>query len=227
MKKTLFTTLLAAVLLDGGSVNAGETLYASQYSSGSFTLGNGKDYTELVMDTSLTLIGAGAYPDMYNGATIRFRKDEDTEEMCCIFTSANRMANTFIFREAISPFNLTFDADAGTLIAASAGKPITLIQDLNMDSLGFCFAWTTPADSTLAINGKVSGETVVMNGVPFKYVGPQPDDYHFRSGEIGFTGYYDGSHALKLVVGDDLPEPTTGTLSLLALAALAARRRKR
>ncbi len=37
------------------------------------------------------------------------------------------------------------------------------------------------------------------DSVEFTYVGPKEDGYNFQTGEIGFTGYYDESHALNLV----------------------------
>ena len=225
MKHTLFlTTMLAAALLDSGVANAAGTLYPKDYTDGDISLGFFGLYDTLVVDTPLTLTGDSGFLDLSNGATIQFQKKQAAEEICSIFTSAERgKFTTVYFSLDDDVYNITFDAGAQTVVAASAGKPITLIQDLNMESAGFYLA-----DSTiLKLNGAVAGQTVNMNGVQFKYIGPQSDTYTFKEGEIGFKGYYEGSHNLSLVVGGSVPEPTTGSLSLLALAGLCARRRRK
>ena len=230
MKNTLFLTMLAAAFLGSGVANAAETLYASDYTSGPIELGAYQGYDTLVVDEPLTLTDLGGILDLYNGTTLAFAKENGAEAICCIFTSEERLDNTIYFNESGDVYNFTFnDADAQAIVAASAGSPITLIQDLNMESAGFCF-WggISPSDTTLKLNGKGYNETVVLGGVQFTYVGPKESNYTFKAGEIGFTGYEEGSHALKLVAnGKPTPEPTTGTLSLLALAGLCARRRRK
>ena len=232
MKHTLILTMLAAAFLGSGVANAAETLNASQYGTPDYTgytiqLGSSKNYDKLVVDVPLTLTNAVGYLGLYDGATIQFQKKQAAEEICSIFTPAERvqMFNTVYFNGVDDVYNITFDAGAQTVVAASAGKAITLIQDLNMASKGFYFA----GDTTLKLNGAVVGQTVNMNGVQFTYVGPKADGYTFNAGEIGFKGYYGGSHALILEHGggSPTPEPTTGSLSLLALAGLCARRRRK
>ena len=227
MKHTLFLTMMAAALLGSGVANAAQTLYAKDYTDNSIHLGSAKDYDTLVVDTPLTLTGLNGFLDLYHGATIQFQKKQEAEEICNIFTSKRRPLRTVCFNYSRSVYNITFDDDAQTVVAASAGTPITLIQDLNMASDGISFFSTTPAETILKLNGAVAGQTVNMNGVQFKYIGPQSDTYTFKEGEIGFKGYYEGSHNLSLVIGGSVPEPTTGSLSLLALAGLCARRRRK
>ena len=229
MKNTLILTMLAAAFLGSGVASAAETLYASAYLSGAITLGSAKTYDTLAVNVPLTLTNNTGYLNLYNGATIEFQKKQEAKEICSIFTSELRFTtqNTVYFSDSSGVYNFTFNDGAQGIIAASAGKPITLIQDLAMASKGFYFADSTPSNTTLTLNGAVAGGTVVLGGVQFTYVGPQADDYTFQEGEIGFTGYYAGSHALNLVAnGTPTPEPTTGSLSLLALAGLCARRRK-
>ena len=229
MRQTLYlTTMFAAALLGSGVANAAGTLYASRdYTEGAkIVLGSNKTYDKLVVDVPLTLTGPNSYLDLYNGATLAFSKVNGAEAICSIFTPADRdWSRTVYFNSVRDVYNITFDAGAQTVVAASAGTPITLIQDLMMkDTTGFKVA----SDTTLTLNGVESGNPVVLNGVQFTYVGPQEDTYTFQEGEIGFTGYYTGSHNLSLVAnGKPTPEPTTGTLSLLALVALAARRRRK
>ena len=231
MKHTLFLTMMAAVLLGSGVAEAG-TLKASDYTSGSIFLSSTDPYDTLVVDTPLTLTNTTGYLFLRDGATFVFQKKQAAEEICSILTSATRTGtkvNTVLFGNSRSVFNFTFDDGAQAVVAASAGKPITLIEDLSTDNKGFAFANNAgPSDTTLTLNGVESGNPVVLNGVQFTYVGPQSSDYTFQEGEIGFTGYENGSHALNLVVGGgSVPEPTTGTLSLLALAGLCARRRRK
>ena len=229
MRQTLYlTTMFAAALLGSGVANAAGTLYASDYTGRSIILGNDwQDYDTLVVDVPLTLTGTESGFDLYDGATFEFHADS-SGAICSIFTPAEREEEPVYFNGVGSIFDIKFNDDAQSVVAASTGKSITLIQDLNEDSEGFCFWGTEPSDTTLKLNGKGYNETVVLGGVQFTYVGPKASDYTFQEGEIGFTGYKDCSHALNLVVGGgSVPEPTTGTLSLLALAGLCARRRRK
>ena len=230
MKHSLFLTILAAALLGSGVANAKGTLYASDYTGGNIILGSYIWYDNpLVVDTPLTLTEDWGYLDLYNGATIQFQKEQAAEAICSILTSADRGQDpTVVFNESGDVYNITFDDDAQTVVAASAGKAITLIQDQEMGGNGFKF-YILPSQTTLTLNGAVAGGTVVLDGVSFTYVGPKEDGYTFKEGEIGFKGYYTGSHALILEHGGGLPtpEPTTGSLSLLALAGLCARRRRK
>ena len=229
MKLNLIISVFAAALLGSGVANAAETLYAKDYKSGEIVLGSAKTYDKLVVDTPLTLTGAMGYLDLYDGATFVFQKKQAAEEICSISTSVQKNGKTVFFNNAGDVYNFTFNTDAQAIVAASAGTPITLIQDQNKASTGFSFyGGATPSNTTLTLNGAVAGGTVVLDGVQFTYVGPKASGYTFQEGEIGFTGYENGSHALKLVAnGKPTPEPTTGTLSLLALAGLCARRRRK
>lgn len=226
------TTILAAALLGSGVANAAQTLYASQYGTPDYTnaditLGSKKTYDTLVVDVPLTLTGNQGILYPYNGATIKFQKEKEAEAICSIFTTEQLLgaiASPVFFAGSGAVYNFTFDDGAQAIVAASAGKTITLIHDITKDSPGFGGG---PSNNPLTLNGAVAGGTVVLDGVSFTYVGPKASDYTFQEGEIGFTGYEKGSHALNLVVGGgSVPEPTTGTLSLLALAGLCIRRRK-
>ena len=225
MKNTLILTMLAAAFLGIGVANAAGTLYPKDYTGGAIELGSAKDYDKLVVDIPLTLTSAYGCLDLDNGATFQFQKKQAAEAICSISTSESLYGgfNSVYFKNLADVY-ITFDGDAQTVVAASAGKAITLIQDLAMASKGFSVAPT----ATLKLNGAVAGETVVLDGVSFTYVGPQSSDYTFKEGEIGFTGYENGSHNLSLVAnGKPTPEPATGSLSLLALAGLCARRRRK
>ena len=233
MRQTLYlTTMFAAALLGSGVANAAGTLYASQYGTPEYTtkaiiLGSTAGFDTLAVNVPLTLTGAAGVLILGNGATIEFQAP--SESICSISTSEELFPSqhSVYFNTAGDVYNITFDDGAQSVVAASAGTPITLIEDLSTDNKGFSFNGGEPSATTLTLNGAGYNQPVVLNGVSFTYVGPQEDGYAFKEGEIGFTGYYDGSHALKLVAnGKPTPEPTTGTLSLLALAGLCIRRRK-
>ena len=235
MKQNLIISMFAAALLGSGVANAAGTLYASQYGTPDYTneginLGSGKTYDTLAVNVPLTLTGKAGTLSLYSGATIEFQKKQAADEICSIFTTEQLLRATtspvsFLGLGSVA-YNFTFDDGAQAIVAASAGKTITLIHDITKDSPGF--SGVAIPMSTLTLNGKGYNETVEMGGVSFTYVGPQSSDYTFKAGEIGFTGYEVGSHALNLVVGGgSVPEPTTGTLSLLALAGLCARRRRK
>ncbi len=73
---------------------------------------------------------------------------------------------------------------------------------------------------------------VAAEGTQLDYAGAQTgmnyDDLFSRVGGVeGIYTVYAHGDAFGLVKGSQVPEPTTGTLSLLALAALAARRRRK
>ena len=236
MRQTLYlTTMFAAALLGSGVANAKGTLYASQYGTPDYpsaSISLAFFYNDkLVLDAPLTLTTKNGWLEIYQGSTIEFQKEQTTEAICSIFTTEQLMRATdfpVAFKDKGS-YNFTFDDGAQAIVAASAGKTITLIHDITKDSPGFGFAkGVSPSNTTLTLNGAGYNETVVLGGVSFTYVGPKAADYVFQTGEIGFTGFETGSHALNLVVGGgSVPEPTTGTLSLLALAGLCARRRRK
>ena len=234
MKHSLFLTMMAAALLGSGVANAAGTLYPKDYTGGGITLGRIYDYDKLVLDAPLTLTGENGTLRLYKNATIEFQKEQATEAICSIFTTEQLLRATdspvsFSGQGGAVAFNFMFDAGAQAIVAASTGKAITLIHDITKDSPGFAFtSGASPSNTTLTLNGVGYNQTVEMGGVQFTYVGPKESDYTFKAGEIGFTGYYAGSHALNLVVGGgSVPEPTTGSLSLLALAGLCARRRRK
>ncbi|MBQ7022014.1 MAG: autotransporter-associated beta strand repeat-containing protein [Akkermansia sp.] len=66
------------------------------------------------------------------------------------------------------------------------------------------------------------------NGIPLNTVFSAGEGYNFEDYYLGFTpGIGDEAGYSTVYIGKIVPEPTTATLSLLALAALAARRRRR
>ena len=226
MKKSLFITMLAAAIMGSGLAEAKSVLRASEYTDQYLWFGSDEDYVKFVVDQTLTLTSLSADICLYDGATFEFLSD-NSGALCCIYTPTARVG--FFTVDFINPadvYNFTIQEAAQAVVAASNGTPMTLIEDLCLETKGFSFPSEDPEATTILLNGAGYGETVSIDGLQFTYVGPKEDGYVFQAGEIGFTGYNQGSHKLSLVA-KPTPEPTTGTLSLLALAALAARRRRK
>ena len=214
MKKMLFTIAVAAAL-PASRAFAGEALYASEYAGdGPIVLGKNMGYDMLCMNHDLVMPGDFSL-SIYNESEILFESFPDT-----VFSITTGEGPYFNGAGSVYCFTISgFDLSA---IPADSGMEKTLIS-----SDGMVFRDCSPEQTTIKLNRAGYGEALDIGGIPYTYVGPKPDEYVFMSGEIGFTGYYEGSRALKLVVVGAIPEPATGALSLLALAALAARRRRK
>ena len=231
MKNTFIFSVLVAALMTGQAFAVKDVLNASEYVNGSVVLTNvgssDNMYEKLVLDQPLVITNYNASLDLRDGATIEFQVKDDG--LCDIGPSPEEVQHTLFlsnFKEDQKAiYNFLFNDKAQQLIVSTPSFQHTLIStnEAGMHFMNFI----TPEDTIIKLNGANYGETVELGGVSFTYVGPKPDDYVFMNGEIGLTGYYESSRGLKLVVGPSVPEPTTGTLSLLALAALAARRRRK
>jgi len=78
------------------------------------------------------------------------------------------------------------------------------------------------------VGDKVTDALDATNGIALKTVFSAGEGYNFEDYYLGFTpGTGDEAGYSTVYIGKIVPEPTTATLSLLALAALAARRRRR
>ena len=128
---------------------------------------------------------------------------------------------------------LTFNITDGQMTGQNAEAALSLTsanakEALNLADVGVQIKnldvqeWTPGASITLvqsaqAIQGLEDGKMVdITNATGAKVA----------QGKLQLVNGLDGTHLLNLTVQGNVPEPTTGTLSLLALAALAARRRK-
>ena len=141
-----------------------------------------------------------------------------------ILTSAPEMVATFSLEEAtiaatldadlILEDNSTFTLDGGLIDMANnnvtLGDGVTLIVR-NLDSADDDMVTLFTNINELSIDNKAAESgaiTMNINGVEQEVT-------------------YDATNGIIKVSADAIPEPTTATLSLLALAALAARRRRR
>ncbi|MDO4222110.1 MAG: MYXO-CTERM sorting domain-containing protein, partial [Akkermansia sp.] len=133
--------------------------------------------------------------------------------------------------------NLVMEDDSAYLAggvqkALSIGSALTMNTGIQMD------------EATLrALDDMAVGDTFWLigaaNGVPMEYEGAYGEDAWYGSMfsrtaygsgyelEGDFNIVFDETDGFGLKKFSNTPEPTTGTLSLLALAALAARRRRK
>ncbi len=151
--------------------------------------------------------------------------------------------------EATVSISGVLEAGGGTLLAN-----LTLVDDSTLDlslvgggmqaiTLGSTLTFdltqgglvNLDQDTINALAGLNEGEwldlIVAADGTQLGYVGAQTGmSYDQLFNAEGLTGpytVYANEGSFGLVKGSQVPEPTTGTLSLLALAALAARRRRK
>ena len=133
--------------------------------------------------------------------------------------------------------DLTFKNGSTLDVDGGAGNALTLGSTLTFDFSNGNGALVNLDDATIAALGQLQdGQSldliVAANGTQLDYVGAQTGmDYAqlFAPAE-GLTGNYTvyaKDDAFGLTKQGAVPEPTTGTLSLLALMALAARRRRK
>ncbi len=227
MKTTLILTLMVAAMAESQAF-AADQLKASDYKGGVIYLGTEADYNPLIMDKPLTLQGTDQkYIDVYDGAKFEFQTEDNQINTITIRDLEGATWPGVVFHMN-NTYDISFDTAAQSLISTAPNVTVPLIT-IETEGKGFLFYDTNPTTTTLKLQGVAQGGQVSMNGVQYTYVGAQEDGYNFQAGEIGFTGYKAGSCVLNLVAKapDPVPEPATGTLSLLALGALAARRRRK
>lgn len=229
MKNTYIFVITAAALM-GSQTFANEQFKASEYQSGIIYLGTGggDQYETLVMDQNLTLAGGDKdYIDVYNGSKFLFEASGST-----IFTvniPGEELDSTWnrIFFHENDTYDISFDSTAQSIISSSPDFSLSLFT-LSGKGIEFYGDSHNPGTTNLKLQNVEAGNKVSIDGVEYTYVGPKDDEYVFMQGEIGFTGYQQGSFAINLVAkAPAVPEPATGSLSLLALAGLCARRRRK
>lgn len=146
-----------------------------------------------------------------------------------IYGTGIEISGRFAYMQVLT-FNITNDAVtaltpevAVTLTSQSSGNALDLtgvdlqVKDLDVKE------WTpdktiTLVQSAQAIQGLEDGKVVDITDATGTKV---------AQGKLQLVNGTDGKHRLNLIVQGKVPEPATGTLSLLALAALAARRRRK
>ena len=204
--------MLAAALLGGGSADAGETFYASEYLGGPILVG--QPYGSLVVDIPLAMT---SFLDVYDGAMVRF--DTMAHEICQISIPGECCR----FNTAGSSFNFILPVGAENILVDSQ-TPLTLITAGD----GLDFIEATPDNTSLLLNGAEYGAKVNLAGVEYTYVAPVENLAALNPGQVAFIGYYDGSPSLGIAAkAPAVPEPATGTLALLALTGPCARRRRK
>lgn len=127
-------------------------------------------------------------------------------------------AQNINFGEAVTSFTLSASMTDEQLVDLEAGKVVTRTLMTGNANWGI---WN--------FGDKGTKTFIVDNLDGYKYVGAVANADELQAGQFGYIYNDTGSiDSVDLVVkGLSIPEPTTATLSLLALAGLAARRRRR
>ena len=207
MKHTLFlTTMLAAALL-GGQVFAEPVVYSvyKHWSYGQKVDISGTEATVLV-DAQKTLYSFDAF--YAQSLTLDYQGDFVLTMTDRIDTPYNGVLNITTTKPSVATdWEEAFSADGGGSITLCSAGLILMIH-------GPVQFFGTDADNTVQLGNtevKFMGKVASKDALAMNQVGIMWDH-----SDISLVG--------KVVKG--VPEPTTGSLSLLALAGLCARRRK-
>ena len=206
MKHTLFLTMLAAALL-GGQVFAKSYSVKDDWSDGQRVEINDAEATVLV-DAQKTLSGiSAAHPE---SLTLDYQGDFVLTASNRIDTPDDGVLNITTTKPSVATaWENTFSVDGGGSITLCSADTNILGDYGPVQFLG------TAADNTVQL-----GNTEV------KFIGLVDALSDLAMNQVGIVwGYNDISLVGK--VQKSVPEPTTGTLSLLALAGLCARRRRK
>ncbi len=138
--------------------------------------------------------------------------------------------------EATLLANLTLVGGSTLDVDGGAGKALTLGSTLTFDFTDGGLV-NLDEDTIAALNALEVGQSLdlikALQGTPLAYDGAAAgaqwygDLFYRADGLLGDYQVYAQGDAFGLTKVSNVPEPTTGTLSLLALAALAARRRRK
>jgi len=137
-------------------------------------------------------------------------------EVAVTATSIN--TQTGVLDNLFSAENVTLDNDFAITVGISQ-EVVNILADSQNGMEPFTFSITLLSDS---VSGNYNAEelAVLMSQVEFDFAG--------LTNQQGYNVQYDEtSQTYVLTATASIPEPTTATLSLLALAALAARRRRK
>ncbi|MBR3695669.1 MAG: PEP-CTERM sorting domain-containing protein, partial [Akkermansia sp.] len=137
-------------------------------------------------------------------------------EVAVTATSVN--PQTGVLDNLFSAENVTLDNDFAITVGISQ-EVVNILADSQNGMEPFTFSITLLSDS---VSGNYNAEelAVLMSQVEFDFAG--------LTNQQGYNVQYDEtSQTYVLTATASIPEPTTATLSLLALAALAARRRRK
>ena len=204
MKHTLFlTTMLAAALL-GGQVFADPVVFKVSESSG--TLNTTAPEAMIIVDaqkpfTMITLRALNCLTLDYQGEFVL-------------------TANMYIDAPYKGVLNITSSVPS----LASAWEETFSVAEGG--SITLCSAGEVNKSGSVQFFGKEADNTVKLGNTEVMFVGEVDSKDDLAMNQVGVVwGEHDVKLVGKLVKG--VPEPATGSLSLLALAGLCARRRRK
>lgn len=253
MKKTLITLMALAGV--SCAYADGNLIWSADMSHGDYSITNGENFSlsasnQWASNDFTTMPGYvyvnGSSKVSFEGGSVGLKLAETfTVSMDCKLTGVGSDTQTSYYLMKISEsasweFGVVYDTNSGAItLAANNGTytlsdvksygsfDITDISNVTFTMAGELLepgAMSVYVNGTLAASGTMAGgnrhdTTNVGGGLTFLR------DRDDNQGAIkGFVG---GVSAVHVYSGIVIPEPTTATLSLLALAGLAARRRRK
>lgn len=204
MKNTLILTMMAAALL-GGQVFADPVVYSvdKDWSDGQLVIITDREAT-LRVDAQKTFRVIASNSDCL---TLDYQGE-------FVLT-----ASMYINTPGEGVLNLTTTVDS---VAAKWEETFSVAEG---GSITLCSAGEVNKSGSVQFFGKEADNTVKLGNTEVMFVGEVDSKDALAMNQVGVVW---GADDVKLVgkVQKSVPEPTTGTLSLLALAGLCARRRK-
>lgn len=235
----------ASLALSGGAVKLEQDGAAATFTAQNGTGTTGKLAMSANDDGSLSVSGDGSE---WHNIVLDLAENTQLNLSDVVFASSSRLTDD---TASVNVHNVTFVAEVGvnTTMEKAVTAPLTLTSSLDA---GETLSLTAPAPTlSLTLNAvenvQISGSylTIELAGVQEETLAAAQYITLSLSGEASFdaaldvtltwngqraTGYYQaGNYGMAYFdrAGLCTPEPATATLSLLALAALAARRRRK
>ena len=204
MKNTLFLTMMAAALL-GGQVFAEPVVYKVSESSGALNITAPE--AMIIVDANKT------FDEIYADAP----KHLTLDYQCDI-----RLAAMEIYTPDEGVLNITSSVPS----VASAWEETFSVAEGGSITLCRAVMYLDDLDATVQFFGKDKDSTVQLGNTKVMFVGEVDSKDALAMNQVGVV--WAGTDVMLVgKVQKSVPEPTTGTLSLLALAGLCARRRRK
>ena len=212
MKHSLFLTALAAALLGGQEFAYSSELHVKNLNDGDWIYFEDEAPYELVIYVDAQKTLGNCATGEVGSLTLNYQGD-------FVFTSE------YITPPMDGSFNITTTVDSVAAawedaFSVDGGGSITLCSATR--SLGDYY------DLQFQFFGKGANNTVQLGDSEVKFMGVVASKDALQTNEVGLVwAGKDISLVGKVEAPAPVPEPTTGTLSLLALAGLCARRRRK
>lgn len=200
--------------LNGGTLNVTGSLTLS---SDTVTISNLESYFNMATDLSVDLITAGSITGWTGEASVGTYTSDGTEYTTSVSQKDNKLVLTFAAPADEVPTSFTVDSASltGTVLTLNIDADLTDVSSVDLKL----------SEAALAdikdMTGLVDLSLVFANGT-YTSVAGQDNSLTVSFYDGAYKGEANGQYNVAYI-----PEPTTATLSLLALMGLAARRRRK